>query len=100
MADAEPFNAEKVANLTLHQLRRMDGRMTTLMEIVLRQDERLGRFERDVGEMRREMGEVRRDVGEIRSEMALLENHVITQVQRILNEVTRFEDRAMERADR
>jgi hypothetical protein len=87
VAEAEPFDAEKVANLTLLQLRRIDERMTTLMEIAVRQDERLGRFERD-------LGEVRRDIGEIRSEIVLLENRMINQVQRVLNEVARLEDRS------
>jgi len=87
MSDAEPFDAQKVANLTLLQLRRMDERMTTLMDIVLRHDERLARLERDIGE-------TRRDIGEIRCDMVLMENRLINHSQRILNEVSRLEERA------
>ncbi|HYD89660.1 MAG TPA: hypothetical protein VEA80_19420 [Vitreimonas sp.] len=89
MAEPEPFDAEKVANLTLLQLRRVDERLTTLMEIVVRQDERLARVERD-------MGEIRRDIGEIRSEMVLMENRMLNQSQRVLNEVIRMQDHGVE----
>lgn len=97
MSDTEPFDAEKVANLTLVQLRRVDERMTTLMEIVLRQDERLGRLERDFGEVRREIGEVRRDIGEIRSEIVLMENRLLNQTQRVISEFLRLEERVFDK---
>lgn len=91
MSDAEPFDAEKVANLTLIQLRRIEERTQTLMEIALRQDERVGRFERDIGE-------IKRDIGEIRSEMVLMENRLLNQAQRIINEFLRLEERVFERS--
>ena len=95
MSDAESFDAQKVANLTLLQLRRIDERMTTMLEIVIRQDERLARLERDFGEQRRDVAELRRDISKTRSEMVVMKNRVLNQVQRILNEVTRMEERAM-----
>ncbi|HCK85219.1 MAG TPA: hypothetical protein DHW63_12095 [Hyphomonadaceae bacterium] len=72
MADDEPFDAEKVANLTQLQLRRIEEQTLTLMEIALRQDERTSRVERDIGE-------IKRDIGEIRSEMVLMENRLLNQ---------------------
>lgn len=91
MADDEPFDAEKVANLTLLQLRRIEERTLTLVEIALRQDERTGRLERDIGE-------IKRDIGEIRSEMVLMENRLLNQTQRVIHEFLRLEERVFERA--
>ena len=100
MDDAAPFDAEKVANLTLLQLRRIEERTLTLMEIVLRQDEGVGRLERDIGEIRRDIGEVKRDFGEIRPEMTLMESRLLNQTQRVIHEFLRLEERVFERAAR
>lgn len=84
MSDPEPCDAEKVANLMLIQLRRIEERTQTLMEIALRQDERVGRFERDIGE--------------IRSEMVLMENRLLNQTQRVIHEFLRLEQSVFERS--
>jgi hypothetical protein len=91
VSDTEPFDAEKVANLTLLQLRRIEERTHTLMEIALRQDERVGRLERDIGE-------IKRNVGEIRSDMVLMENRLLNQTQRVIHKFLRVEERVFERS--
>lgn len=90
MSDLVDTNSN-VASHTLAYFRRLDRRMDELTDLVLRQQELIGRLDRDMREgfgivqrdgsnLRSDLQSVQRDIREMRSDMVLMENRVITAI--------------------
>lgn len=89
-----PENAGNVASHTLAHLRSHGKKLDLILETLERQNERLGRLERDGGEVRRDLMEIRRDMLEIKSDIVLLENKVLSAQSEVLTILYRLDEAA------
>lgn len=92
MSDDPPPTHDTVPNLAFVHLRRVEERLISLADIVIRQGELIQRLDRKIDEG---FARLDRDLREVKSDLVTHENRVLTQTQRILNEVARLEDLAL-----
>lgn len=85
MEEADNMTPTQVANHTFAYLRRiesklehLDSRVRTVTELLLRQDTRLGRFERDIGE--------------VKSDLVLIENQILNRINEIFDVTRKLDD--------
>jgi hypothetical protein len=77
-SDADLTDPRQVASVTFAYLRRIEGQLGKIMEVLQRHETRLGRVERDTGE--------------VKSDIVLLENKMLSQTNEILTIVRRFDE--------
>ena len=77
-SEADLTDPRQIASVTFAFLRRIEGQLAKITEVLLRHETRLGRVERDIGE--------------VKSDIVLLENKMLSQTNEILTVVQRLDE--------